>query len=118
LETLAFAEVVYEMEGAPLPAYRRIKDALADLVATNYLEYSREYPTVFEERVVRIPEFLDDVHRATTKMLERMLEVSQRHDSAINLEGGYGDAVVSPLEVEQAHEAAESDEEQSEPYDY
>jgi hypothetical protein len=113
VETLAFAEVVYEMEGAPLPAYRRMKNVLSDLVAANYLEYLRDYPTAFGEHMVRIPEFLDDVHRARGKILERMPKPSQRHDSVTNLERGYADAAIPPLEVDQAHEAANLNEKQN-----
>jgi hypothetical protein len=114
LETLAFAEVVYRMEGAPLPAYRLMKDALSELVADHYLVYLCEYPNIFGERMVQIPEFLDDVHRARAKKLEKMHAGSQGHDSAIAVEGGQAHTVMPPLEVEQAHEVTDLAEQQDE----
>jgi hypothetical protein len=114
LETLAFAEVVYMMEGAPLPAYRQMKFALSELVADNYLVYLREYPEIFGERMLRIPEFLDDVHHARGMKLEKMRAESQRYDSAIDVEGGGTDVVIPVLEVEQVHEATDLDEKQDE----
>lgn len=108
VETLAFAKEVYNTVDAPLPAYKKMKDALSELVADNYLEYLSDYPELFGQRMIKLPEFLNDVHRVRVKKLEEMRQESQGYDPAVEIEGGQTD------EVDLAHEAFDLDEQQEE----
>lgn len=100
LEVLAFADEVYKTEDAPLLAYRMMKDALSRFVADHYLEYLRNHLTAFGERLVQIPEFLDDVHRERGKILGMTLDEITRPRLGDPLEEEQVDGVSQPVEKE------------------